>query len=316
MPGSSETLPLASIQPDPDQPRKQFDRIDDLAASIATHGLLQPIVVRPVAAAAGAPGHWKIVAGERRYRACQSLGWERVPVVILPAGMGSAEVFELSVLENLARADMTATETARALQRLVDLGMEPEAIEKRLGYGQGDGNQVRWKIRLLDAIEEVQHLVDRDQLPYRNAVVLAKLSRNGQLRALREFQKAPLTFRQFSSLCDAIYAEENQLAMFDVDTVAPQVRDEGLALARLVAQMAPLAARLQAAAADPDLPAVLASRHMTSVRPELARIGSACATLIRAIDRASGPVLAGVTADGDSPAGQGCLPPDGDGAGD
>ena len=106
---------IADIFSDPDQPRKHFDEdaLDELAASIRKHGILQPIVVRPTGG-----GGYRIVAGERRWRAAQRAGLERIPVIIKQVDDKTA--LELAIVENVQRADLNAIEEAAGYQQLVD----------------------------------------------------------------------------------------------------------------------------------------------------------------------------------------------------
>ena len=102
-----ETLPLREIEPDPDQPRKTFEQetLSELAASIAEHGLLQPIAVRP-----RPMGGYSIVAGERRWRASRMAGLTEVPVVI--KDVSDEQAMELALVENLQREDLDPVEEA------------------------------------------------------------------------------------------------------------------------------------------------------------------------------------------------------------
>ena len=112
--GSVRMLPVASIEPNPDQPRRHFsdDAIAELAESIASRGLIQPIVVRP-------RGHrFQIVAGERRWRAAQKARLHEVPVIV--RDFDDAETLEIALIENIQRQDLNAIEEAEAYQRLID----------------------------------------------------------------------------------------------------------------------------------------------------------------------------------------------------
>jgi ParB family transcriptional regulator, chromosome partitioning protein len=108
--GKLYELPLASVQPDPEQPRKYFDEqaLAELSASIASHGVLQPILVRE-----GMEGVFIIVSGERRYQAAKNAGME-----IIPAILTDGEPAEISIIENLLRENLTAIEEAEAIERL------------------------------------------------------------------------------------------------------------------------------------------------------------------------------------------------------
>ncbi len=125
VPSGVRMLPVSALSPHPDQPRRHFDEalLDELAASIAARGLIQPIVVRP-------HGHdFQIVAGERRWRAAQRARLHEVPVVV--RDFDDAETLEIALIENIQRQDLNAIEEAQAYQRLAgDYGHTQEALAK------------------------------------------------------------------------------------------------------------------------------------------------------------------------------------------
>ena len=200
-------LPRSKIEVNVNQPRKSFDGIDELASSIRENGLLQPITVRPVEG-----GKFQVVAGERRFRAISQLDWPRVPCIV--RDLEDADVYVLSIMENVARRDMNVIEEATALQNLLDTGMEPATIEQKLGLPLQNGGYVSWKVSFLKCIESVQHLLRRGQFSQTMAGQLSKLSPDGQMRALREYQEQNLTQSAFTSLVGTIWALENQIDMF------------------------------------------------------------------------------------------------------
>lgn len=116
------------IQPNPRQPRARFDEetLTDLARSIRSNGVLQPILVRP------SDGKYEIIAGERRWRAAQKAGLQRVPVLIREAA--DAQILELALVENIQREDLNPVDEARAYQMLVeDLDLSQEEVARRVG---------------------------------------------------------------------------------------------------------------------------------------------------------------------------------------
>lgn len=116
------------IQPNPRQPRARFDEktLADLALSIRSNGVLQPILVRP------SDGKYEIIAGERRWRAAQKAGLQRVPVLIREAA--DAQILELALVENIQREDLNPVDEARAYQMLVeDLDLSQEEVARRVG---------------------------------------------------------------------------------------------------------------------------------------------------------------------------------------
>ena len=112
---ANNTLPLEEIVPNKEQPRKTFDEtaLEELAESIRQHGVLQPLLVRPLPG-----GGYQLVAGERRYRASRIAGLREVPVVIRE--LSDVETMEIAIIENLQREDLNPIEEAEGLQALID----------------------------------------------------------------------------------------------------------------------------------------------------------------------------------------------------
>lgn len=127
---ASSTLPVSSLRPNPGQPRRHFDEdaLRELAASIKAQGIIQPLLVRPLAGGQS----YQIVAGERRWRAAQMAGLDRVPVYIRE--LSDKEVMAAALIENLQREDLNPIEEAEALQALRDaLELTQEELASRLG---------------------------------------------------------------------------------------------------------------------------------------------------------------------------------------
>lgn len=146
-----QLLPVAAIRPHPGQPRRHFDEaaLDDLAASIAARGLIQPIVVR-----ASGDG-WQIVAGERRWRAAQRARLHEVPVIV--RDFSDAETLEVALIENIQRQDLNAIEEAEAYKRLADeYGHTQEALGRIVNKSR---SHVANLLRLLDLPQPVQESV-------------------------------------------------------------------------------------------------------------------------------------------------------------
>ena len=144
-------LDLGAIQPNPFQPRKRFDEeaIADLADSIREHGVLQPLVVRR------AGEGFELVAGERRLRAAQAAGWERVPVQV--RDLTDQQTAELAIVENVQRKDLNAIEKALGFQRyLEEYGATQEELAGRIHI---DRSTIANLIRLLDLPEAVKQMV-------------------------------------------------------------------------------------------------------------------------------------------------------------
>lgn len=154
--GDRRKLALAKVAPNPDQPRKFFEAsaLDELAASIAVHGVLQPILVRPHPADAG---RWQIVAGERRWLAAQQAGLADIPAVVRE--LDDRTALELGLIENVLREDITPMEEARALKSLLETtGWSYSQLGERLGKNKA---WVDHRVRLLKMPDEVQEALER-----------------------------------------------------------------------------------------------------------------------------------------------------------
>lgn len=154
-----KTLGIGQLTPNPDQPRQFFDpkAINELADSIRQHGLLQPILVRPVP---GSKEMYEIIAGERRWRASQKAQLHEVPVVI--RDFDDATVLQIALIENLQRQDLNAIEEAKGYQRLIEeFAFSPEHVGTAVGRSR---SHVANMIRLLGLPESVQNMVINSEL--------------------------------------------------------------------------------------------------------------------------------------------------------
>jgi ParB family chromosome partitioning protein len=162
--GGIQMMPVSSIEPHLDQPRRHFDdeALEELAASIRQRGLIQPIVVRP-------HGHrYQIVAGERRWRAAQRARLHEIPVIV--RDFDDAETLEVALLENIQRRDLNAIEEAEGYRRLVaDYGHTQEALSKLVNKSR---SHIANLLRLLDLPEGVRQLVETGQLSMGHARAL------------------------------------------------------------------------------------------------------------------------------------------------
>ncbi len=153
-------LPVELVGPNPRQPRKAFDEaaLEALAGSIAEQGVLQPVLVRPVAG-----GRYELVAGERRWRAARLAGLETLPAVVRGAGaVSDTERLELALVENVAREDLNPVEEARACAALVEeLGLTREEVGRRVGKSRVAVSNL---LRLLDLPDEALARLERGEL--------------------------------------------------------------------------------------------------------------------------------------------------------
>jgi ParB family chromosome partitioning protein len=150
-------LPVELIRPNPGQPRKRFDEeaLAALAGSLADRGVVQPILVRPVAG-----GTYELVAGERRWRAAQLAGLETIPAVVREHD--DAASLEVALVENMAREDLNPVEEARAVAALVEeLGLSREAVGKKVGRSRVAISNL---LRILDLPDEALALVEAGEL--------------------------------------------------------------------------------------------------------------------------------------------------------
>ncbi len=167
------TLPLTAIQAGPSQPRLTMDPqpLEELAASIAANGVIQPILVRPVMSADPGAPRFEIVAGERRWRAAKIAGLTDTPVVVRE--LSDQEAVAIALIENIQREDLTPAEEARALQRLVaDFQLTHQAVADAVGRSRAAVSNL---IRLLDLPAEAVALVDSKALGMGHARALLGL---------------------------------------------------------------------------------------------------------------------------------------------
>jgi ParB family chromosome partitioning protein len=160
-------ISLARIVPSPLQPRKEFseEALTELIDSIRQHGIIQPLIVREI------DGRYEIIAGERRWRAAQALGMAEIPVILRAAN--DLEVLELSLIENLQRADLNPIEEAQGYARLAsEFGLRQEDIASKVGRSRA---AVANAMRLLDLHPQIQVWLTQDLLSVGHAKVLLGL---------------------------------------------------------------------------------------------------------------------------------------------
>jgi len=202
-PGAGVTqLPLENIRRNPRQPRVQFDpqELEELAASIREHGILQPLVVSPAE-----DGNYVLIAGERRLEAARKAGLQTVPVVIRHAT--DQQLLELALIENVQRADLNPLEEAEAFRHLIDeFGLSHEAVAARLGKSRV---AVTNTLRLLEAAPAVkQALVDGKISEGHARALLALSSSRAQEAALQTVLNLDLSVRQTEQLARKLAGEK------------------------------------------------------------------------------------------------------------
>ncbi|HZG59130.1 MAG TPA: nucleoid occlusion protein [Anoxybacillus sp.] len=183
-------IPVSLIVPNRYQPRTIFaeDKIEELALTIRTHGIIQPIVVRECE-----DGKFEIIAGERRWRAVQKLGWDEIPAIV--KNLNDKETASVALIENLQREELTPIEEALAYAKLLELhNLTQEALAQRLGKGQ---STVANKLRLLKLPQEVQEALLQRKITERHARALIALKdKEKQLKLLQEIIEKQLNVKQ------------------------------------------------------------------------------------------------------------------------
>ena len=191
----SVTLKISEIEPNRSQPRKEFDEkaLSELAESISKHGLLQPLLVRPLPL-----GGYQIVAGERRYRACRMAGITEVPVIIRE--LGDTETMEIALIENLQREDLTPIEEALGYQVLIDEhGFSQEEVAQSVGKSRP---AIANSLRLLKLPQSILDLVSDGKISAGHARALLTLEDEKLMQELaEEIIKKDLSVRQVEKIC-------------------------------------------------------------------------------------------------------------------
>ncbi len=202
-------LPLVRIVPNPRQPRQQHDRasLEELAASIATHGVVQPVIVTEVPGSI--PPSFQLVAGERRWRAAQLAGLVTIPALVKE--LSPRQVLELALVENLQRADLNALEEAEAYQMLADeFGLSHDEIARQVGKSRP---AVTNTLRLLQLAPAVREKVFSGELSAGHARALLALPSAGlQVQAMRLVLERGLSVRQTEELVKRLPQEVQRQA--------------------------------------------------------------------------------------------------------
>ena len=209
-------LPLHRVEPNPDQPRQDFDQeeLEALAESIRQHGILQPLTVRETG-----QGYYQIIAGERRWRAARLAELTEVPAIVVEAD--NKKAMELALIENLQRQDLNSVEEALGYQSLMnEFGLTQEEAAARVGKSRP---AVANSLRLLTLPEAVLEMLREGSLTagHAKAILMIKTS-SRQLEAARKIANLGLSVRQAELLCKNMSKEQapiKQEAVLQVDYV-------------------------------------------------------------------------------------------------
>jgi ParB family chromosome partitioning protein len=190
---ATAAVPIERIALNPHQPRKDFDpeALAALKDSITTHGLLQPIVVRPVGE------NYQLIAGERRLRAAKEAGWQDIPVHVVD--LNDQAVFEAALVENVQRTDLNAIEKALGFQEyLQKYGLKQDELAKKIGL---DRSTISNLIRLLDLPPQVREAVRQNKISFGHArALLAFDDPRRQVTVCEEIIATGLSVRQVEAL--------------------------------------------------------------------------------------------------------------------
>lgn len=186
-------IPIEHLQRGTYQPRREFEpeALETLAASIKAQGILQPVVIRPLS-----DHRYEILSGERRWRAAQLVGLDRVPVII--RDVSDEDAIAIALIENIQREDLNPVEEAVGLKRLQDeFGLSQEQIAGAVGRSR---SAVANSLRLLNLHSDVQTMLGQGEIEVGHAKVLLGLDSTDQLRAARQVAKRGLSVRQTEAL--------------------------------------------------------------------------------------------------------------------
>ena len=215
-------LRISEIEPNPDQPRKNFDQdaLAQLAGSISAHGLIQPIVVRP----SKSEGYFEIVAGERRWRAAKMAGLSEVPVIQMD--LDDKKAAQIALIENVQREDLNAIEEAEAYAALMDEhGMTQEELSGQVGKSR---SAIANSIRLLDLPDSVIAMIKDSKLSAGHARALLGLKKESQIEpaanaavsknlSVREVEKL---VKNLNKAIESADEEQNEPLHVKVDYIA------------------------------------------------------------------------------------------------
>jgi len=199
-----QLLPIYKVEPNPDQPRSTFkeEELQDLADSIAVHGIIQPLTVRETSG-----GYYQIIAGERRWRAARLANLKEVPVVIIEAD--DRKAMELALIENLQRQDLNPVEEALGYKALIEeYGLTQEDAARQVGKSRP---AVANAMRLLGLCPEVLEKLRNEEITAGHARAILQLkNEKKQQEACRKIIVLSLSVRQAETLCKNMLKEPEQ----------------------------------------------------------------------------------------------------------
>lgn len=201
--GDSTKLDINLIYPNPNQPRKNFDKesLEELAESIRVHGLIQPIIVNKM------DDGYLIIAGERRYRACKIAGVKEVDAIV--KNYSDRQIAEISIIENLQREDLNPIEIAKSIQKLMqEYNITQESVASRLGKSR---SAVANYVRLLGLYPEVMDLVERGKISFGHAKCLVSITDYPtQLYLAKKVAQEKLTVRGLEKEINSILGNDKK----------------------------------------------------------------------------------------------------------
>lgn len=212
-------LSVDSLQPGKYQPRKEMDEaaLVELAESIKKQGLLQPLVVREIA-----PGKYEIIAGERRWRACQLAGIKEIPVIIRQVDDETA--MAIALVENLQREDLNAMDQARAMHRLVtEFSLTHQQVAELLSKSRA---AVSNYLRLLNLNSSVRKLLEHGDIDMGHARCLLMLNEEQQYQVAQLVMAKNLSVRETEALVARVKAGKEKPQKVTTDVIVPLFEDE------------------------------------------------------------------------------------------
>ena len=199
----ADEVPLSSVKPNPDQPRTSFkkEEMEELAASIEKEGLLQPILVRSIGK------EYQIIAGERRWQACQMLGKATIPIRVHEADEDKA--LELALVENIHREDLNPIEEAYGFRRLMERrGLTQSEVAETVSKGR---STVANALRLLELPEDAQQLLFEEKISAGHArAILSVPSKEGRQKLTERMVKEKMSVREAESLARLFAGAQNK----------------------------------------------------------------------------------------------------------